>query len=51
MTSDDLLKATLDITPNTNCSIFYTDNTDELPNGIIQSQVCAGDATKKRDTW
>lgn len=50
-TSDELQKASLDIYPNNNCSKFYEQDNDDLPNGIIQTQMCAGDATKKRDAW
>lgn len=49
--SNDLLKGYLDIISNVDCNKSYENNDDVLPQGIISSQICAGDPKKERDTW
>lgn len=50
--SDELLKADLDLFSIQECSESYSpDDDDDLPQGIISSQLCAGDVTRQRDTW
>lgn len=50
-TSDDLIKGDLDLFSDADCNESYSEDTDELPSGIISSQICAGDAKRKKDTW
>lgn len=49
--SDELLWGSLDLINVSDCEQQYSEDTDELPNGIVSSQICAGDPTKTRDTW
>jgi hypothetical protein len=50
-TSDHLLHGFLNLVDSIECNSQYSDDTDDLPNGIIESQICAGDSTRKKDTW
>lgn len=46
--SDNLMKASLDIYPNEECSKIHSDSISEvLPDGVQQSQLCAGSKEKK----
>jgi hypothetical protein len=49
--SDELLKGFLNLVSNFDCNENYSADTDELPRGIISSQICAGDLSKQKDTW
>ena len=49
-TSNELLQGNLTIVKSSDCNNQYEDDTDDLPQGIISSQICAGDETRKRDT-
>jgi hypothetical protein len=49
--SDELLKGFLNLVNTTTCNEHYYDDTEELPTGIISTQICAGDSTRRRDTW
>lgn len=49
--SDELLKGFLSIVENSECQKHYSEDTDELRDGVISSQLCAGDSTRTRDTW
>lgn len=44
-----LQKVTLSLFTNENCNSFYRDNSN-LPKGITEGQICAGDIKGKRDT-
>lgn len=50
-TSDELLKGVLKFIPNTECNENYSEDTDNLPGGILSSQICAGDPSRQKDTW
>lgn len=47
--SDDLLKVSLHFTTNEHCSTFY-EQFQAIKNGIIDSQICAGDDNEEKDT-
>lgn len=49
--SEELLKGDLNLFKNSECQHQYSDDVDDLPNGIISSQICAGDSSRARDTW
>lgn len=51
MSSAELLKGYLKVIANSECNRSYEDDVDELPTGILASQICAGDSSKQRDTW
>lgn len=50
-TSNELLKGYLMLVNSTVCNKSFEDDTDNLPKGIVESQICAGDSTRLRDTW
>lgn len=47
--SDDLLKVLLNIYPLTECRRFF-EQTRKIPNGIVESQLCAGNRGGRQDT-
>lgn len=47
--SDDLLKVQLNIFRNNECDAFF-DRTRKLPDGIVESQLCAGNRGGRKDT-
>lgn len=49
--SDELLEGYLDIVGEEECKKSFSDEDDILPNGILSSQICAGDKSRQRDTW
>lgn len=49
MASNELLKVDLKIFSNDDCSVGYQ-NDRSLMNGIVESQLCAGDITGAKDT-
>lgn len=49
--SNTLMKGLLNFVSNSECNKHYNDEREELPNGIINSQICAWDPNGKRDTW
>lgn len=50
-TSDNLIKGFLDLVDNAACNESYSEDVDILPDGIVSSQICAGDSTGVKDTW
>lgn len=48
--SESLLKGSLNLISNHECNQSYADE-DNTPDGIIPSQICAGDPKKEKDTW
>lgn len=48
--SNKLLKGFLSVISNSECNKSY-DHESELPEGIINSQICAWDPNHERDTW
>lgn len=49
--SDELLKGFLSLVSNAKCNESYNEDADQLPRGIVGTQMCAVDPTKQQDTW
>ncbi|KAL5283338.1 hypothetical protein ACFFRR_005927, partial [Megaselia abdita] len=47
--SNTLQRVQLDLFKNSECSPFY-EKTDKIPSGLTKQQICAGDASEKKDT-
>lgn len=49
--SDYLMKGFLTIVNKEKCNDAYDDDTQQLPKGITQQQICAWDPEGNKDTW